>query len=198
MVVFLKSKLSIPSCSQCMRSITLDLPTVPPTLIDQLQLNHSYAKWRCGSDGAYSNGVYFDSRSPQWVALLHLLYSSTLATADFVVEFFSADTDSSDFAPFHLIENPRVYPDAFSAIKGWPWFRKVESEDRRCTSFRVGSLRSSLPFILGLFQDPPCDTQEDRYPPGCIVTRMSIRVANLVIVVDVYRASEPLIVREFH
>ena len=168
-----------------------ELESAPQALKTKLKNEHAYATWVEYPTGLFSNHTRFDSRSPRWRIFLQTLYTSSLRTADFTAEFCCGyPTQSWDMAPVHLIENPPTKPDAFCAIRGWPWCIGVENESDTVFKVRMRSLRSSLPFILNLFRTPPYNSQEDRYPPECYISTLMIRFKDLVISVDLYRGTD--------
>ena len=168
-----------------------DLDPLPALLKLQLTSEIPCGYWIEDPCGFISNYDRFSSRTPAWRGILQVLYSSSLATADFMAHlYFGSSGDGYNLSPEFKQGGG---PNAFGAIKGWPWCQKVHSETATSLIVRMGSLRSSLPFILGLYQNPPHGSVEDSFPPGSYMSTLVIRFKDFRFSVDLYRNyySEP-------
>ena len=153
-----------------------DLQPLPDDLKNRLKSEHHLAYWTDDPNGFFSCYERFSSRTPAWRSFLKSLYTSSLAKADFIAYIFE-ETPCGEILHdlWRLPVRSRKKPDAFDAIKGWPWCEKVEFESCRKIQVRMKNLRASLPFILSLYQDPPYESHEASTPPGWYNATLMIR-----------------------
>ena len=163
-----------------------DLDALPDSFKIALLTEFETMSWMEESNGSISSLGRFDTMYPPWYNFLDFLFSSPLRNSDFVAHiFYGLSGEMCEYARY-CFETPPP-PDAFTAIKNWPWTKQVIYEDTLTLIVRMEDLQSSLSFILNLYENLPCEKSIERHPDTLYTATLAIRFKNLHVFVDLHR-----------
>lgn len=161
-----------------------DLETPPESLVSELtQTSKTWIRVH----GTLLNSSFFDSRTDEWTYVVSKLCSSALASTTVLIDLMIECSPHPKDLP------PRFYrskhgKNAFNAIKRSPLCVKIEDDKYEgLMAVRMTPLYKAVPFVIGLFQNPPDDHEEAQYPKGYYVQSMFIRLKGFLVTVHLHR-----------
>lgn len=140
-------------------------------------------------DGVWLNFYNaFDSRTDEWRNILRLVVSSDLKYEPMGLFINPEIPPSEDVKPpDHIFKMPPSSTTAINNIVSSPLCSEVEARNANILIAKLSPVYESLPFILGLYNDPAADAIEAQYPRGCYITTIYIWFKDWRIIVNMFR-----------
>jgi hypothetical protein len=145
-------------------------------------------------DWTFSNGLWsnrrktLDSRSQEWKQLVNWLLSSSVRYQTMGILIQVALPPYIESAPPTSLFNEDIAPiSAIESIASSRWCKEVEYNDKYQLIATLHPVMESIPFILGLYQQPDPNAFEARFPVGSYMTTLSMWTMNMCIRVHMFR-----------